>query len=145
MAATLGKIEEFDGKKEEWVPYVERLSHFFIANGIETEEKKRAVFLPLIGPSNYKILRNLVSPAKPGDKSFAELVEALSKHFNPTPSEIVERFKFHSRFRKPGESVATFVSELRVLQLWSYPRAYAERQIGLWYQPFRSVYWQNQS
>ena len=106
MAATLGKIEEFDGKKEEWVQYVERLSHFFIANGIETEEKKRAVFLSLIGPSSYKILRNLVSPAKPGDKSFAE---ALSKHFNPTPSEIVERFKFHSRFRKPGESVATFV------------------------------------
>ena len=82
MAATLGKIEEFDGKKEEWVQYVERLSHFYIANGIETEEKKRAVFLSLIGPSSYKILRNLVSPAKPGDKSFAELVEALSKHFN---------------------------------------------------------------
>ena len=55
MAATLGKIEEFDGKKEEWVQYVERLSHFFIANGIKTEEKKRAVFLSLIGPSIYKI------------------------------------------------------------------------------------------
>ena len=33
-------------------------------------------------------------------------------HFSPAPSEIVQRFKFHSRFRNPGESVATFVSEI---------------------------------
>ena len=52
---------------------------------------------------------------KPGDKEYAALVEALSKHFKPTPSEIVERFKFHSRVRKAGESVTTFVSKLRCL------------------------------
>ncbi len=39
----------------------------------------------------------------------------LTDHFNPTPSETVQRFKFHSRFRKPTESVAEFVSELRSL------------------------------
>ena len=36
-------------------------------------------------------------------------------HCNQTPSEIVERFKFHTRVRRPGESVATYVSELRSL------------------------------
>ena len=112
MAITLGKVEEFDGNVEEWQQYVERLGHFFTANGITETEKMRAVFLSLIGPATYKILRNLVSPKKPGEKTYDELVEALSKHFKPTPSEIVERYKFHSRFRKPGESVATFVSEL---------------------------------
>ncbi len=115
MAATLGKIEEFDGNREEWPQYVERLSHFFTANDIATEEKKRAVFLSLIGSATYRLLRNLVSPAKPGEKSFAELIDAMTKHYNPTPSEIVERCKFHSRFRKPGESVASFVTELRSL------------------------------
>ena len=49
------------------------------------------MFLSLIGLSSYKILQNLVSPVKSGDKSFVELVEALSKHFNPNSSEIVER------------------------------------------------------
>ena len=39
----------------------------------------------------------------------------LSKHYKPAPSEIVERFKFHSYCRKAGESVATFISELRSL------------------------------
>ena len=56
-----------------------------------------------------------MSPSKPGKKSYDELVEALSKHFKPAPSEIVERLKFHSRSRKAGESVATFVAELRSL------------------------------
>ena len=115
MAATFGKVEEFDSGKEAWQQYVERLGHFFAANGITEAEKKRAVFLSVIGPAAYKLLRNLVSPEKPGEKAYADLVEVLSKHFKPTPSEIVERCKFHSRFRKSGESVATFVSELRCL------------------------------
>ena len=113
--ATLGKVEEFDGTKEDWPQYIERLGHFFVANGISGADKKRAVFISVIGPSTYKILRNHVAPAKPGEKAekaYTALVDALSK---PTPSEIVERCKFHSRFRKPGESVATFVSELRSL------------------------------
>ena len=93
------------------------MEHFFLANGIDSEEKKRAVFvfLSVVGAATYKTLRNIVSPAKPGEKSYDELVKALSKHFKPTPSEIVERFKFHSRVRKAGESIATFVSELRSL------------------------------
>ena len=56
-----------------------------------------------------------MSPDKPGDKDFAVLVDKLSQHFKPTPSEIVERYRFHSLSRRPGESVSTFVSELRSL------------------------------
>ena len=116
MAALLGRIEEFDGSKEaDWQQYVERLAHFFTANGITDADKKRAVFLSVIGAATYKTLRNILSPAKPGDKTYEELIEKLSRHFRPAPSEIVERFKFHSRSRLPGESVATFVAELRSL------------------------------
>ena len=111
--ATLGRIEEFDGS--DWQQYVERLEYFFTANGIEDGAKKRAVFLSVVGPATYKTLRNILSPAKPGEKEYSELVEKLSQHYRPAPSEIVERFKFHSRSRKPGESVATFVAELHSL------------------------------
>jgi len=38
-----------------------------------------------------------------------------SKLCRNTPSEIVECFKFHSCVRRVGESIATFVSELRSL------------------------------
>ena len=111
MSGTLGRVEDFDGNKDDWQQYVELLEHFFVANGIDGAEKKRAVFLSVIGPSTYKTLRNLLSPDKPGDKSYASLVDTLSKHFKPAPSEIVER----SRNRRPGESIATFVAELRAL------------------------------
>ena len=40
---------------------------------------------------------------------------ACAEHFKPKPSEIVERFKFNNRIRKPGESVASCVAELRSL------------------------------
>ena len=115
MSGTLGRVEEFDGNRDDWPEYVEQVEHFFLANGIDSAEKKRAVFLSVIGPSTYKTLRNLVSPEKPGDKSYGDLVAALSMHFKPAPSEIVERFKFHSRSRQLGESVAAFVAELRAL------------------------------
>ena len=115
MAAVLGKIEEFDRRKEDWDLYIERLEHFFVANAITEPERKRAVFLSVIGASTYKTLRSLLSPNKPGEQDYRELVQKLSEHYNPQPSEIVERTKFHSRFRKPGESAASFVAQLRSL------------------------------
>ena len=85
------------------------LEYFFIANSITAADKKRAVFLSVIGPSRYKIL---LAPDKPGDKEYGALVDVLSRHFKPKPSEIVERC---NRSRKPGESVSMFISELRSL------------------------------
>ena len=53
MAATLRRIEEFDRDKEEWSQYQERLEYFFQVNEIEDADKKRAVFLSLIGSNTY--------------------------------------------------------------------------------------------
>ena len=111
----MGKINEYDGSKEEWPQYVERLNHFFVANGITDAGKKKSVILSGIGPATYALARNLVAPEKPGDKSYDDLVALLTTHFNPTPSGTVQRFKIHSRFWKSGKTVATFVSELRSL------------------------------
>ena len=115
MSNLIGKIDEFNGTKEDWTQYVERVDHFFAANEITDDSKKKSAFLAVIGPTTYTLVRNLVSPAKPGEKSYDELVKALKDHFNPTPSETVQRSRFHNRVRKPGESVATFVAELRSL------------------------------
>ena len=43
------------------------------------------------------------------------LAKILQSHFKPLPSEIVDRCKFHTRLCRPGESIATFVTELRSL------------------------------
>lgn len=114
-AATLGTIGEFHEGREEWAQYAERLGHFLAANGITDGDRKRAVLLSVIGPKAYKLLRSLVAPDKPGDKPYADLVKVMTEHHNPQPSEIVQRYKFHTRMQAPGESVATFVAELRAL------------------------------
>ena len=42
-------------------------------------------------------------------------MKALAKHFDLQPSEIMQRYCFHTRFRQSGETVATYLSELRSL------------------------------
>ena len=115
MAGVLGRLHEFDATLEPWEQYVERLGHFLDANGITNIDKKRSVLLSAIGPAPYKLLTSLLSPQKPGEKSYKELVTLSTEHYNPAPSEIVERYKFHTRIRHEGETVSTFVAELRSL------------------------------
>ncbi len=58
-------------------------------------------------------MRNLATPRKPGDLAYKDLIDLIQQHHSPKPSVIVQRFKFHSHFRKPGDSIAKFVAELR--------------------------------
>ena len=63
MAAPLfGNVGEFLEEKEERTQYEERLTHFFAANSIEERNKKRSVFLTMVGPVAYKLLCNLITP-----------------------------------------------------------------------------------
>ena len=86
--ALIGKIEEYD-EKESWIEYTERLEQYFVANEITDSGKKRAVLLSVCGAKTYKLIRNLVNPRKPTDKSFAELANLVKNHLNPRASSIV--------------------------------------------------------
>ena len=116
-ASSFGKIEEFDLDTDSWDIYCERLTHCFAARNIKDDDThvKRAIMLSEMGKKAYILLRNLCAPAKPGDKTFAELVKLMRQHQHPTPSVIVERLKFHKRVRRPAESVAAYESELHRL------------------------------
>jgi len=83
LIATLGKTDEFHNSKEDWREYEKCLTQFFLANSIEAAEKKRAVLLSVIGSGTYKLLRNLLSPDKPGDKDNADIIATLAAHFSP--------------------------------------------------------------
>ena len=113
--ATFGKIEEYNPDTDSWNEYVERLEHFFLANDIESKDKKKAILLSTGGARTYKLLRNLSAPEKPGNKTFDELVTLMRHHQNPKPSIIMERFKFNKRDRQTHESISTYMSELRRL------------------------------
>ena len=111
---THGKLSEYD-MQEDWSEYIERLEFYFEANGVSDGDKQRAILLSVCGSKTYKLIRNLTTPEKPSHKTFAELVHLVQRHQHPKPSAIVQRFKFNTRFRKPGESIASYVAELRSL------------------------------
>ncbi|XP_061570028.1 uncharacterized protein K02A2.6-like [Cololabis saira] len=113
--ATIGTLAPFDPKIQTWDEYTEILEQFFEANEIEDEDRQKAILISVVGASTYRLMRNLLSPDKPKDKSFQELVLLMKNHYDPKPSEIVQRYKFDSRNRKPSESVMEYVAELRRL------------------------------
>ena len=116
--ATFGQVGAFKEGQEEWKQYVKRLEQYLIANGVEDAGKKCAVFLSTIGPQAYTLLSSLVAPTAPSKKSYQELVQAMTDHHYPPPLEIVQRYRFHTRFRQQGETVTTYVSELRAIAQW---------------------------
>ena len=63
----------------------------------------------------YKLLRSLVGTAKLDTESFDNLVKTLKDHYNPTPSFMVERYKFNCRVRSPEDSITHYVAALRTL------------------------------
>ena len=113
--ATHGSVGEFAPGKETWLSYAERLEQYFLANDVQAQEKKRAILFSVCGASTYQLIRNLVSPQKPSEKTFDELVKLVQEHHQPPPSVTIQQFSFHSRTRKEGESIANFVAHLREL------------------------------
>ena len=71
--------------------------------------------LSLIGGKTYTLLRDLLAPEKPATKSFQQIVTTLQEHLSPKPLEIAERFCFYKRNQNEGESILSYVAELRKL------------------------------
>ena len=42
---TIRQIEAFQPGADDWEQYTERIKQFFVANNVDTDERKRAVFL----------------------------------------------------------------------------------------------------
>lgn len=101
----IGTITAFDNDAEDWGTYVERVELYCEANAIEND-KKVAVLLSIMGVKTYGLLRSLLTPEKPADKSFQQIVDILNEHLNPKPLVIAERFRFHKRNQAKGESIS---------------------------------------
>lgn len=113
VMATHGTIGEFKDTQESWQSYVKPLQQYFIANDVKSVENQWAVLLSAVGGQTYQLICNLLASKKPTDATFAEIVTTMQNHVQPPPSVIVQRYNFHSRTRRSGETVST--SELRKL------------------------------
>ena len=96
-----GTIEEFDSATEDWTAYSERLEQYFVANDVDDAAKKRAILLSVCGASTYKLIRSLVAPDKPTDKSYGD-----SWHCCKITSTMHQPSLFNDSHSTPGRGKA---------------------------------------
>uniref|UniRef100_A0AAZ3P2I5 Tick transposon n=1 Tax=Oncorhynchus tshawytscha TaxID=74940 RepID=A0AAZ3P2I5_ONCTS len=78
-----------------------------------------------MGGKTFNLLRSLVTPEKPGDKSYDEIVATLKGH-SPKPLVIAERFRFHKRNQEEGESISQFVAVLKQFEHCEFGRSMSD-------------------
>ena len=82
-----------------------------------------------MGNKMYALLRSIVSPRRPKELSFTEIVDNLAKHLDPKPIVIAERFKFHKAEQQESESIRDFLARLKKLAETCEFRGYREEAI----------------
>ena len=109
-SSLLGRVEEFV-LGSDWKYYVKRVEMFFEVNNV-LEAKKVPTILTM-GNKMYALLRSTVSPRRPKELSYAEIVDTLDKHLDPKPIAIAEHFKFHEVEQQESESIRAFLARLK--------------------------------
>lgn len=74
-------------------------------------KRKVPVILSVIRWKTYELLRSLMTPDKPREKSFKHITDTLQQQFCLKPLIIMEYFRFHQRNKQERESVTQYVSE----------------------------------
>lgn len=93
----VGHLREFSLQSSDWTIFKARLENYFVANGIKQETdaaKMRAILLNVLDEDAYQLVFDLVSPAKPEDKTYKQLLEIFGNYFKPQQSPFAARYKF---------------------------------------------------
>ena len=90
------QMHEFLPERETVTAYLERFQLFVSANAIA----KDPTLLTFISPKHYALIRGIVSPALPKDQTYDQLVELVTKHYDPAPIVIAECIHFYRRNQK---------------------------------------------
>ena len=81
---------------------------------------KRSILLANMATATFKLAKSLLGTDLAG-ANIKKIVEKLQEHYELAPSPIIQRFKFNTRTRQKGESVAEFVATLRdITQHYEY-------------------------
>lgn len=109
---SIGRIEHFNVREDNWKLYVDRLEQYFVVNKIE-ENLQVPTLITVIGAEGYELLVNLCTPDEPKQKKFKEIKEVMGRHLQPKPSVLAERYKFRHRKQNQGEGIAEYVAVLK--------------------------------
>ncbi|XP_073964521.1 uncharacterized protein [Choristoneura fumiferana] len=111
---SVGKMDAFDHRKDNWSAYVDRLEQYFVVNEVK-EDRKVPLLITAMGAESYDLLLTLCTPTKPSTKKYAELIELMTDHLQPSRSILAERYKFRQRKQSANESIADYIADLQKL------------------------------
>ena len=89
MAAVYHHVGPFEENTEKFANYAGRYEAFMVANKI-AKDRQVHVFLAVVGPQAYMLLKNLCDPENPNSKSYQDLKQILQAHYQPAPIVIAE-------------------------------------------------------
>ena len=87
--ALFGQVGEFNPDNEKISTYLKRAKLFLEANSV-ADERKVTVLLTVIGAKNYALLKGLLTPMNPREKSYDDLTQVLKAYYEPKPVVIAE-------------------------------------------------------
>lgn len=71
------------------------------------------ILIATVGNEAYQLMENLTSPKKPAEMTFQAIINMMQEHLQLTPSVLTERYRFRQRRQNGGESISTYVAELK--------------------------------
>ncbi|KAF2892827.1 hypothetical protein ILUMI_13345 [Ignelater luminosus] len=111
----IGKVSEYS-LNEDFEVYLERLEQYVLANMVE-DDRKGSVFLTVISPEVYRILRDLCDPVLPKDRSYEELCALLRKQFAPQLSVFRKRIEFYESKQSFNETISEWYVRIKNLAI----------------------------
>ena len=82
VKSVFGQIQEFDPSSKLFTVYMEKVNLFFMANNVP-DEKKAPLFLTIVGKPTYALIRDLIQPSSPVNKTLQDIMDVLKKHYQP--------------------------------------------------------------
>lgn len=106
-------LDSFNESAESFTVYIQRLENYLLMKNVASDERKVQVLINCIGTKHCQLLSSLTAPGLPNTKTYDEICQILKKHLCPAPNEITEQHKFLLRVQHEGESIASYVAELK--------------------------------
>ena len=79
---------------DDWILYTEWLQQYFAANDVGSTVKQHAILLSSRGADTYQVIRNMVAPLNPTNRTFKQIINLVKAHYCLQPSVIAQHFAF---------------------------------------------------
>ncbi|XP_065219279.1 uncharacterized protein LOC135844838 isoform X2 [Planococcus citri] len=97
---------------ESFSSFLERLENHISYRAIPETDKAK-VFINSLSPKHYSLLKTLVQPSLPKEKTYDDLTKVLKAHLEPQPNHVAEQYKFTKFTQKENESFSDFLGRLQ--------------------------------